>query len=85
MKGSIEEAFRTSTATLVFDDGNEARPETLWNDGCRVAAWLAAQGIRRGDRVAVRMPNGADYVRLMGTCAAGGFVLVSVNTPLHRR
>lgn len=80
MEGSIEGTFRTSTATLVFDDGTEASPETLWNDGRRIAAWLASQGIEPGDRVAIRMPNGADFVRLLGACAAGRFVLVSVNT-----
>jgi fatty-acyl-CoA synthase len=81
MGGSTVEAlFTGSTATLVFDDGREHSSGTLWQDGLRVAAWLHDQGLRRGDRVAVRMPNGPDYVRLLAACGAGGFVLVSVNT-----
>lgn len=80
MEGTIEGLFRTSTATLVFDDGAEADPASIWADGLHVAGWLGAQGVEPGDRVAVRMPNGPDYVRLLAACAAGPFVLVSVNT-----
>jgi fatty-acyl-CoA synthase len=80
MPATIEELFTTSASTLVFDDGSEIGPVELWNDGRRVAGWLAARGIEAGDRVAVRMPNGPDYVRLLAACAAGRHVLVSVNT-----
>ncbi len=80
MPATIEELFTTSAATLVFDDGVETGPVELWNDGRRIAGWLAAQGVEAGDRVAVRMPNGPDYVRLLAACAAGRHVLVSVNT-----
>src|SRR5690606_40509396 len=30
--------------------------------------------------LAVRLPNGPDYVRLLAACGAGGLVLISVNT-----
>lgn len=79
-ESTIEELFARSGSTVVFDDGSEHTADALWRDGCRVAAWLAADGLRPGDRVAVRMPNSADYVRLIAAAAAGGFVLVSVNT-----
>ena len=77
---TIEALFVGSSATLVFDDGSEHTAGSLWEDGRRVAAWLRSAGVRRADRVAVRLPNGPDYVRLLAACAAGGFVLVSVNT-----
>ncbi|MFP5488311.1 MAG: AMP-binding protein [Acidimicrobiia bacterium] len=81
MGGStVEELFTGSASAVAFDDGTELTTVELWDDGCRVAAWLAADGVRRGDRVAARMANGPDYVRLLAACAAGGFVLVSVNT-----
>ena len=77
---TIEALFTGSTSTLVFDDGFEHATDTLWREGLRVAGWLAAAGLGPGDRLAVKMPNGADYVRLLAACGAGGFVLVSVNT-----
>ena len=76
--GAMGELFNGSN--LVFDDGSEIAAVDLWEDGLRVATWFASEGLRQGDRVAVRMPNGPDYVRLIAGCAAGGFVLVSVNT-----
>lgn len=77
---TIEGLFTASTATLVFDDGTETTAASLWDDGRRVAGWLRSAGVERGDRVAVQMPNCADYVRLLTACAASGVVLVSVNT-----
>jgi fatty-acyl-CoA synthase len=78
--GTMGELIAGSSATIVFDDGTERSCADLWEDGRRVAAWLSAEGLQPGDRVAVRMSNGPDYVRLIAGCAAGGFVLVSVNT-----
>lgn len=77
---TIEALLTGSTATLVFDDGTELGADAIWDEGRRVAGWLRAGGLESGDRVAVRMPNGPDYVRLLAACGAGGFVLVSVNT-----
>jgi len=64
----------------VFDDGSEHTPASLWDDGRRVAGRLRSAGVGAGDRVAVRLANGPDYLRLLAACAAGRFVLVSVNT-----
>lgn len=72
--------FAESSAVLRFDDGEECSSRALVEEGCRLAAWLGHRGFERGDRVAIRMPNGADYLRLLVACAAGGFVAVSVNT-----
>ena len=48
----------------------------------KVGAWLQAQGLQKGDRVAIMMPNVLQYpVALLGILRAG-FVVVNVN-PLY--
>ncbi|OHW38168.1 AMP-binding protein [Pseudomonas sp. 06C 126] len=50
--------------------------------GVAFAAWLQAQGVRKGDRVALMMPNCLQYpICLLGTILAGA-VVVNVN-PLY--
>lgn len=50
--------------------------------GIAFAAWLQAQGVRKGDRVALMMPNCLQYpICLLGTILAGA-VVVNVN-PLY--
>ena len=71
--------FETSTARLQFADGHERSASELAHEGRRVATWLTERGLRHGDRVGLRLPNGPDYVRLLLGCAAGGFVAVCVN------
>jgi acyl-CoA synthetase (AMP-forming)/AMP-acid ligase II len=54
----------------------------LWDRAARVAGGLRASGVRRGDRVALRLGNGVDWVlAFFGTALAGG-VAVPVNTRL---
>jgi long-chain acyl-CoA synthetase len=54
----------------------------LWERAARVAGGLRAAGVARGDRVAIRLPNGNDWVlAFFGTLLAGG-VVVPVNTRL---
>jgi fatty-acyl-CoA synthase len=50
----------------------------------RLAAGLAALGIRRGDRVAVWLPNRPDWFVVQHACARLGAVLVALN-PRYRR
>jgi len=74
------------------DAGREALAETgdgprltygeLWDRAARVAGGLRAAGVGRGDRVAIRLGNGVDWVlAFFGTVLAGGIV-VPVNTRL---
>jgi fatty-acyl-CoA synthase len=77
---SIVDLFAASSATLAFDDGSVRPAAQLADEAPRIAGHLAAQGVGRGDRVAVRMRNGPDHVRLLLACAARGAVVVSVNT-----
>lgn len=51
----------------------------------RVAHWLMGQGISRGDRVALVLPNCPDYlIHLFGIWYAGG-IAVPVNAKLHAK
>jgi acyl-CoA synthetase (AMP-forming)/AMP-acid ligase II len=78
--------------TVERDPGREALVETsggprltyreLWDRASRVAGGLRAAGVARGDRVAIRLGNGVDWVlACFGTVLAGG-VVVPVNTRL---
>ncbi len=44
-----------------------------------VAAWLHAQGVRRGDRVAVAMRNYPEWMLAYWACALGGYACVGIN------
>ncbi len=78
--------------TVERHPGREALAETgggprltyreLWDQAARVAGGLRAAGVRRGDRVALRLGNGVDWVlAFFGAVLAGG-VVVPVNTRL---
>jgi fatty-acyl-CoA synthase len=77
---TVIELFERSSATLRFDDATVADATSLALDGRRMATALRASGLEPGDRVAVHLPNGVEYVRLLLGCAAAGLVAVSVNT-----
>ncbi|MBF6344451.1 AMP-binding protein [Nocardia cyriacigeorgica] len=52
----------------------------LWDQATRIAGGLRAQGLTRGDRVAIRYPAGTDWVlAFWGVVLAGG-IAVAVNT-----
>lgn len=62
--------------------GTEMTYATWQAQGIAFAAWLQAQGVRKGDRVAFMMPNCLQYpICLLGTILAGA-VVVNVN-PLY--
>ncbi len=77
---NVLQLFENSAARVLFTDGSEHSAAELAEEGRRVATWLTTHGVQRGDRIAIRLPNGAAYVRLLLGCAAGGFVAVCVNT-----
>src|SRR6476659_540518 len=52
----------------------------LWDGAARVAGGLRACGIRPGERVALRLPNGADWVVAFFGAQLAGAVAVPVNT-----
>jgi long-chain acyl-CoA synthetase len=52
----------------------------LWDQAARVAGGLRAAGVRVGDRVAIRLPNGVEWVVAFLGCLLAGAVAVPVNT-----
>jgi long-chain acyl-CoA synthetase len=52
----------------------------LWDGAARVAGGLRDQGVARGDRVALRLANGADWVLAFFGTQLLGAVVVPVNT-----
>ena len=85
--GTLVDMFETSTrrfadrpAVICF--GASLSYAALGSMARALAAWLQAQGVAKGDRVALMMPNVPAYpVALFGTLLAGGTV-VNVN-PLY--
>src|SRR3954471_17964509 len=52
----------------------------LWDRAARVAGGLRGEGVERGDRVAIRLPNGLDWVLAFWGAQLAGAVVVPVNT-----
>jgi acyl-CoA synthetase (AMP-forming)/AMP-acid ligase II len=52
----------------------------LWDRAARVAGGLRSKGIRRGDRVAIRLPNGLDWCVAFFGIQLAGAIAVPVNT-----
>jgi long-chain acyl-CoA synthetase len=72
---------RDPGATAVLEVGGSALSYgELWDLAARVAGGLRAGGVRRGDRVAIRLPNGIDWVLAFFGAQLAGAVAVPVNT-----
>jgi long-chain acyl-CoA synthetase len=55
---------------------------SLWDRATRVAGGLRALGVGRGDRVAIRLGNGVDWVLAFWGAVLAGAIAVPVNTRL---
>jgi long-chain acyl-CoA synthetase len=78
LRASVE---RDGEARAVLEVGGPALTYLdLWERSARVAGGLRAQGIERGDRVAIRMANGNDWVLAFWGVQMLGAVVVPVNT-----
>jgi long-chain acyl-CoA synthetase len=62
--------------------GERLSYQQLWDRSARVAAGLRAAGIARGDRAAILLPNGVDWVLAFFGIQLAGAVAVPVNTRL---
>ncbi len=72
---------RDPRATAVLEVGGPAITYgELWERAARVAGGLRAEGIARGDRVAIRLGNGIDWVLAFFGAEMLGAVVVPVNT-----
>lgn len=76
-------ARRLRTATrpvFVTEDGQEMTPDAFEVAIGRAAAWLRAQGIGAGDRVAIWLPNCTAWIALLFGAARIGAIVAAVNT-----
>jgi long-chain acyl-CoA synthetase len=71
---------RDPSATAVLELGGPSLSYAeLWDGASRVAGGLRAAGVKRGERVANRLPNGIDWVLAFFGAQLAGAVVVPVN------
>jgi acyl-CoA synthetase (AMP-forming)/AMP-acid ligase II len=68
-----------SACALVELGGGSLTYGELWERCARVAGGLRAEGAKRGERIAIRMPNGIDWVLAFLGAQLAGAVAVPVN------
>jgi acyl-CoA synthetase (AMP-forming)/AMP-acid ligase II len=74
---------RRGAATAVVEvGGGRLSYAQLWERASRVAAGLRRRGIGAGDRVAIRLPNGLDWVLAFWGVQLAGAVAVPINVRL---
>lgn len=74
------DARRNAPGPMLIERGRAVSHQALADESARVAAGLAALGVRRGDRVALWMPNVPAWLAMLFACARLGAIAVSVNT-----
>src|SRR5262249_48122341 len=79
MLGESVERDAAATAGLGGGGASGSYGE-LWERAARVAGGLRAEGIARGDRVAIRLGNGIDWILAFFGAQMLGAVVVPVNT-----
>jgi acyl-CoA synthetase (AMP-forming)/AMP-acid ligase II len=78
LRASVE---RDPQATAVVEVGGEQLTfQQLWERAARVAGGLRASGLGRGDRAAIVLPNGLEWVLAFWGVQLAGLVAVPVNT-----
>ncbi|MEO5723766.1 MAG: AMP-binding protein [Ilumatobacteraceae bacterium] len=86
LHNSLLEMFRASVERtpdkecIVIVGGTRLTYQQVWDQSTRVAGGLAAAGIKRGDRVANRYPNGMEWCLAFWGTLMSGAVVVPVNT-----
>jgi acyl-CoA synthetase (AMP-forming)/AMP-acid ligase II len=81
LRASVERDA-AATALVEVGGGPSITYEELWERSTRVAGGLRGAGVRRGDRVAIRLGNGIDWVLAFFGVQLLGAVVVPVNTRL---
>ncbi len=78
LQASVE---RDPTATALLEVGGDSVSYgELWERAARVAGGLRREGVGRGDRVAIRLGNGIDWVLAFFGAQLLGAVVVPINT-----
>src|ERR1700752_3392174 len=66
--------------TALLEDGHAVTFLELDVRVRKLASALRRRGVQSGDRLALLMPNGADYVELVYACSLLGVIAVPINT-----
>jgi len=78
LRASVE---RNPDATAIAEVGGEQLTYAeLWDRAARVAGGLRSAGLERGDRAAILLPNGVEWVLAFWGAQLAGAVAVPVNT-----
>ena len=86
LKNSIVEMLRSAVdempnqEALVELTGRRLTYQQFWDESARVAGGLKDLGVERGDRVAIRLPNGIDWCLAFYGAQMLGAIAVPVNT-----
>jgi acyl-CoA synthetase (AMP-forming)/AMP-acid ligase II len=78
-----DQAARRGEQTFVFDSTTSLTYADFRDKALRVAVGLKRQGVRRGDRVAVQLPNWTDFPVIAAALSRIGAVLVPI-MPIYR-
>jgi acyl-CoA synthetase (AMP-forming)/AMP-acid ligase II len=73
-----------AASTIVEVGGGLLTYGELWDRAARVASGLRGGGVGRGDRVAIRLQNGVDWVPAFFGAQLAGAVVVPVNARFRR-
>jgi acyl-CoA synthetase (AMP-forming)/AMP-acid ligase II len=80
---SMERAIRYYPARPALSVGEDLLNfRQLHNRVKSMAGALSQRGIRRGDRLALLLPNGPEYIQLIYACSWLGVIVVPINTRL---
>jgi len=84
LKHLYEEAFRVHAASTAYSNmGRKLTYADVDEQSRRFGAWLQkVAGLRKGDRVAIMMPNVLQYPVAIAACHRAGCIVVNVN-PLY--
>jgi long-chain acyl-CoA synthetase len=79
----LDEAFSKFSDRKAFVGMGTSLSYSALDDASKgVAAWLQAKGFKKGDRIAIMMPNVLQYPVVMAGILRAGMVVVNVN-PLY--
>src|SRR3712207_413101 len=85
--GTLADIFRTSVTQYadrpaVESFGKRITYAELGQAAAAVASWLQGQGLQKGDRVAIMLPNVMAYPAILFGILTAGYTVVNVN-PLY--
>ena len=82
MLRGVVERYPDREALAETGGGPRLSYRELWDGATRVAGGLRVAGVERGDRVALRLGNGVDWVLAFFGAVLAGSIVVPVNTRL---